>query len=252
MTDDDRKLLEQLAIENGVTAAEIHELHQKKRPPANWQKWAHFPKAELWQCVALSFGVEPVDATMRAVRAGFTMSAEPKPRDWFAEHPEMRERLDVARANAGSDEMSHLHPLPGGSGDMASRLFSTAEFGAWARSIWGVAIPAAFPGHPTITVESGAADELGLVPSVPLSSPVIPTAREEKRLKATERRATLLVSFRKLDGKRSTEGGKKGKHGALAALSRQTGIDDKNLGQMLDRAIKDERDADMWASLAKI
>ena len=156
MTHDGRKGLELAAFEHGVTAADIVELQRKRRPPANWQKWAHYPKAELWQCVALSFDVEPVDATMRAVPAGFMMNAEPKPKRWFAEHPEMRERLDMAVANAGLDVLDKLHPLPGSLGDMASRLFSTAEFGAWARSIPDSKIPEAFPGQ-----QPGAAGTVG-------------------------------------------------------------------------------------------
>lgn len=66
-----------------------------------------------------------------------------------------------------------------------------------------------------------------------------------------EKRAELLLWFRELGGARPKEVGKKGKRGALAELERQTEIDDKNLAQMLDKAIDDERSAAAWKALSK-
>lgn len=54
-----------------------------------------------------------------------------------------------------------------------------------------------------------------------------------------EKRDELLRRFRELGGKRRSEG--TGKRGALAALARSTGINDKNLGIHLDEAIARER-----------
>ena len=61
-----------------------------------------------------------------------------------------------------------------------------------------------------------------------------------------ERRQKLLQLFRSYGGKRPKEQGKKGTRGALARLERETGIDDKNLGEMLDKAIDDERGTHQW------
>lgn len=58
----------------------------------------------------------------------------------------------------------------------------------------------------------------------------------------TEKRRKLLEQFRRLDGKRPCEGGG-GRRGALADLERATGINDKNLGKLLDKAIEQERKA---------
>lgn len=65
------------------------------------------------------------------------------------------------------------------------------------------------------------------------------------------KRVELLKMFRELDGKRPGELGKKGAWGALAKLERTTGINDKNLGQMLDKAIEEKRHVDAWGALRK-
>lgn len=66
-----------------------------------------------------------------------------------------------------------------------------------------------------------------------------------------QKRARLLEVFRELGGKRPSEQGKKGTRGALAALERSTGINDKNLGEMLDKAIEEQRATALWATLQK-
>ena len=65
-----------------------------------------------------------------------------------------------------------------------------------------------------------------------------------------EKREALLDRFRTLGGKRPKEGGDKGTRGVLAKLQRETGIDDKNLGVMLDKAIDEKAAANMWRQLA--
>jgi len=64
-----------------------------------------------------------------------------------------------------------------------------------------------------------------------------------------ERRKKLLEDFRDLDGKRPGEKGKKGKHGALAALVRKTSVDKDTLGLQLDTAIKEKASAALWEQL---
>jgi hypothetical protein len=66
---------------------------------------------------------------------------------------------------------------------------------------------------------------------------------------AVAKRASMLARFRELGGKRPSEGSKKGTRGALAALARELGKDDKNLAQWLDKAIGEKRNADMWKQL---
>ena len=64
-----------------------------------------------------------------------------------------------------------------------------------------------------------------------------------------ERRKKLLAKFRDLGGKRPAEKGKKGKHGALAALVRTASVDKDTLGQQLDTAIKEKANAALWEQL---
>lgn len=56
-----------------------------------------------------------------------------------------------------------------------------------------------------------------------------------------EKRRELLRRFRDKEGRRDIEGKGKGKWGALASLVRETGIDKDTLGDMLDKAIEEER-----------
>ena len=112
--------------------------------------------------------------------------------------------------------------------------------------------PAATVGAPAPAEADDARDAAVQMAAVAaLSLAVEPAGDKSLTRDAMAKRAALLVRFRELGGKRPCEGGKKGKHGALAALERETKINDKNLGQMLDKAIKDKRGADAFAQLVQ-
>lgn len=64
-----------------------------------------------------------------------------------------------------------------------------------------------------------------------------------------ERRSKLLELFREFGGKRPAESGRKGTWGALAKLSRETGIDKDTARVQLDKAIVEKRGAELWARL---
>lgn len=64
-----------------------------------------------------------------------------------------------------------------------------------------------------------------------------------------QKRGRLLEWFREEGGKRPTEGGKRGKRGALTQVVRRAGIDKDTLGAMLDKAIDEKRRADAYAQL---
>ena len=102
---------------------------------------------------------------------------------------------------------------------------------------------------------AAAASRLALLSAASQGEPVPTVLRKQLRdaLPAddVERRKELLRQFRKLDGKLRSEPGKKGAWGALAKLERTTGINDKNLGQMLDKAIEEKRHVDAWGALRK-
>ena len=112
--------------------------------------------------------------------------------------------------------------------------------------------PAATVGAPAPAEADDARDAAVQMAAVAaLSLAVEPAGDKSLTRDAMAKRAALLARFREFGGKRPCEGGKKGKHGALAALERETKIDDKNLGQMLDKAIEDKRGADAFAQLAQ-
>lgn len=70
------------------------------------------------------------------------------------------------------------------------------------------------------------------------------------RVEPLQRRQTLLAMFRAEEGRRPSEGGKKGKRGALQRVVERTGIDKDTLGALLDKAIVEKRSADAFAQLA--
>jgi hypothetical protein len=76
-------------------------------------------------------------------------------------------------------------------------------------------------------------------------------AADGRKAWGPERRKALLAEFRALEGKRPTEAGKKGKHGALAALVRKSGVDKDTLAAQLDKAIEEKKGADAWAQLTR-
>ena len=193
-TDDALRRISAAAIAHGVTAAQINELATRRTPPANWQKWAHCPQAELWECIALSFDVEPIDA-MRATPGSFVIAAEPKAKPWFSEHAEMRTRFEIALANVGFGDPPTLAPLPGQSGDIACQRFAISHFARWARSILND-LPTQLIGHikdrlvqPIASTQHGTGAPLA-------SASGISTAQDERARERHDRRLrTLLLEF---------------------------------------------------------
>ena len=64
-----------------------------------------------------------------------------------------------------------------------------------------------------------------------------------------QRRRTCLDWFRAEGGKRPSENGKPGKRGALQRVVEKSGIDKDTLGDLLDKAIDEKRNADAFAQL---
>jgi hypothetical protein len=250
MDSDSEKLKAQLdaALQQLQQAnAEKAELQRRLAPPylrepaPNWVAWKAVPGVALWEAVALSLGIEPSDRVLQTIQAGpqqthrFQRSGAP---------PEIFERLQhCKRALSMSGPIVPQSLYAGARWDSKCPVL-LSEVATFLQSA-GFAIPQELDGLTAPDIASAPAE--------------VQTEQQEaavdKRLvlpeDPKEKRAMLLEQFRSYGGKRRHEPGKKGARGALARLERATGIDDKNLGQMLDKAIEEKRAAELWGQLNK-
>ena len=95
--------------------------------PPDWEMWQSMPTARLWEAVALSLGVDPVEAARDA---------------YLPQHcSDYPKRLRIAEAHLAAGTALRL---VSGALDTPTATVRLPEFGAWARSV-GWALPAAFP-----------------------------------------------------------------------------------------------------------
>ena len=89
----------------------------------------------------------------------------------------------------------------------------------------------------------------GVVVAAPRTKVSQAAAKEALPDDPMQRRRTCLDWFRAEDGKRPKEAGKRGKRGALQRVVEKSGIDKDTLGAMLDKAVDEKRNADVFAQL---
>lgn len=213
--------------------------HLGREPVPNWAAWKVAPKVALWEAVALSLGVEPSQKVLQSIYAG------PQNKRGFQQYsvpPEIFERLQhCKRALCMSGPIVPLAFYVGALTDskcpvLLSEVATFLQAAGFAipQELYGLTAPeiASAPAEAQTEQQEAAVGERLILPEDP-----------------KEKRATLLEQFRSYRGKRPHEAGKKGERGALAKLERVTGIDDKNLGQMLDKAIEEKRAAELWGQL---
>ena len=210
----------------------------------DWNYWRHYPSVEIWQACALSLNLDP-DKFDWSPDRWMLGSGDYPPHvtaDSFrdaSEEEAFHKRVKLLVANILKRQHFSAEII-----NIVKRYKSRVrlpELGAWALTV-GWSFPDEFPMPAAAAIGPSAQSQAsgGSKVTAP-SKPELPNEPAEKR-------AWLLREFRRLEGKRPSEG-KKGKWGALASLSRTTGIDDKNLGKMLDKAIEESIHAALWASL---
>jgi hypothetical protein len=209
-------------------------VRRTKTQPARWQVWRLMPVVKMWQAVALSLNIEPAESLAGdAVRVRDDYSRLPA--DYF-------DRLMICKAHLST--VGPIRPQ----GTPYSGMLSDSRCPVLLGEVAGFLVGAG------LTVP----DEMRAMVRVALASETAQgdgrAARIDGELPpdgAIAKRAKLLARFRELGGKRPSESGAKGTRGALASLERETSINDKNLGQMLDKAIEEKRRAESFSQLIK-
>lgn len=245
-----------------------HDAHAEGRAPAaDWSHWAHMSKVELWQAVALSMDRQPptaLDGLGRQLDQRFNNRAR------VLLGSEFSVRLSIA--------LSHLEPRDGRKAGALHVVASLAagrramvdlrEFAAWTQGLRrpGWLLPEQFPMAAETTASAPAevnwdsppadtqADKPGPLTGAAMNCAASPAElRKQRRDKlpsdAVNKRGELLRMFRELGGKLPSESGKKGTWGAMSALERNSGIDSRNLGSMLKKAIEEKTSRDQWDQL---
>lgn len=149
---------------------------------ADWELWAHMPKATVREAVLLSLGLEPRPPVL-------TWTQYEAPRSYAEPGREFERRLMLAAAHV--DASGPLHPL----GSMPSpedATVSLPEFGAWARGL-GWVLPEQF-----LAMSAAQAQQA----PEPQAAPVVAesaTGGDEWKAKARARAVEIIERQRKRD-----------------------------------------------------
>jgi hypothetical protein len=228
-----------------------------------WNLWTSVPHMPLWEAVALVLNIEP--SSLKRSRQEWMAGPGGGPIFESRSFPSATSRddfntaLSFAERAANAAGPIHLRAELAVGMNKRTALVSLREVVAFLAGCGLEGIPA-----PLLSLASNSGQAASVAAEPVVQAEASPPLAGDSGLSTgyglltddakEDRRKEMLQRFRELDGRRPSERGSgkpKGTRGALTRLSEETGMHTKNLGELLDKAIKEKATSDRWSELVR-